>query len=325
MSKIENAKTYSGKELETIFFRPMLSGEDAQDLGIRVMYNMPVPTTLHFWKRSGEILQKYTTGGWSGSTSTDKLQKMIELHRVKAEMGYAAEDYYTMIYGNIARQGKMELDDLTGTDLEEAETALFKEAMAESIRATMWLGDSSLSSGLNTFDGFVTRIMKGVSSGDITSSKTFQGGLLNAARVEERLKEVWTNASASLRNLKSEGNLAFFVTSDVYNFYMDKIMSSSTEAAYLAQQNGQDQLFYLGIPVIDIRVSGYMPSGTTPASFIILTDRRNLALAVNTSDFPGTEIRMWYNPDLMENRQRAVFMAGCDYLLPELISLSYLG
>lgn len=32
---------------------------------------------------------------------------------------------------------------------------------------------------------------------------------------------------------------------------------------------------------------------------------------------------MWYNPDLMENRQRAVFMAGCDYLLPELISLAY--
>ncbi len=23
---------------------------------------------------------------------------------------------------------------------------------------------------------------------------------------------------------------------------------------------------------------------------------------------------MWYNPDQMENRQRAVFMAGCDVL-----------
>lgn len=32
---------------------------------------------------------------------------------------------------------------------------------------------------------------------------------------------------------------------------------------------------------------------------------------------------MWYNPDLMENRQRAIFMAGCDYLLPELVSLGY--
>ena len=35
-------------------------------------------------------------------------------------------------------------------------------------------------------------------------------------------------------------------------------------------------------------------------------------LAGITADFPGNEIRMWYTPDEMENRQRAVFMAGCD-------------
>ena len=44
-------------------------------------------------------------------------------------------------------------------------------------------------------------------------------------------------------------------------------------------------------------------------SFGMLTDRRNLVLAVNTADMPGNEVRMWYNPDEMENRQRAVFMA----------------
>ena len=58
MSKlIENPKTYLGRELENIFFRPMLTGPDALDLGIKVMYNMPVPTTLNFWRRSGDILQ----------------------------------------------------------------------------------------------------------------------------------------------------------------------------------------------------------------------------------------------------------------------------
>ena len=55
----------------------------------------------------------------------------------------------------------------------------------------------------------------------------------------------------------------------------------------------------------------------------LLTDRRNLVLAVNTSDFPGNEIRMWYNPDLMENRQRAVFMAGCEVLDEKLVSFAY--
>ena len=49
----------------------------------------------------------------------------------------------------------------------------------------------------------------------------------------------------------------------------------------------------------------------------------NLVLAVNTSDFPGNEVRMWYNPDLMENRQRAVFMAGCDVLDETLMTYAY--
>ena len=34
MAKIENPKNYTGRDLETIFFRPMLSGSDAVDLGI---------------------------------------------------------------------------------------------------------------------------------------------------------------------------------------------------------------------------------------------------------------------------------------------------
>ena len=39
MAKIENPKNYTGRDLETIFFRPMLSGSDAVDLGIKILYN----------------------------------------------------------------------------------------------------------------------------------------------------------------------------------------------------------------------------------------------------------------------------------------------
>ena len=51
MSKIETIKSYTGQDLENIFFRPMLTGPSAEEMGIKVMYNMPVPTVLHFWKR----------------------------------------------------------------------------------------------------------------------------------------------------------------------------------------------------------------------------------------------------------------------------------
>lgn len=64
---------------------------------------------------------------------------------------------------------------------------------------------------------------------------------------------------------------------------------------------------------MDGSLGSYLTGTSLHKSFCLLTDRRNLVLAVNTADFPGNECA-WYNPDLMENRQRAVFMAGCDVL-----------
>ena len=324
MGKIENVKNYSGKDLETIFFRPMLTGPGADELGIRVMYNMPVPTTLHLWKRSGDILQKYTQAGWNGASSASKFQKTINMSKVKAEIGYSADDYFSKVYELITNRPDVNMDDLSGTELEEAETTLFKESIAESIRATMWLGKTSRSTGLNTFDGLLTRIdTDSKLAGTEIAVRSYAD--IDPDLVEDLIKGAWNAASDSLKALKSQGNLVYFVSTDVYNAYEDHLDSSVLEAAYLAKQEGREGLSYRGVPVVDLHLSGYASvASDLPASFIILTDKRNLALAVNTNDFPGTEVRMWYNPDLMENRQRAIFMAGADYLLPELVSYSYL-
>lgn len=59
MSFLESAKQYTGSDLETIFFRPILSGDSARELGVRVLYNMPVPTTIQLWDGQRNVLQKY--------------------------------------------------------------------------------------------------------------------------------------------------------------------------------------------------------------------------------------------------------------------------
>lgn len=330
MAKIESTKSYEGRDLETIFFRPMLSGPNAVDLGIKVMYNMPVPTTLQFWKRGGDILQKYSTAGWNGGENASKYQKLIQLSKVKAEVGYSAEDYFNMVFEQIAARADVNLDDLSGTELEAAETALFRDAIAESIRATMWLGDTDRSGALATFNGFLKRLL--ADSGSQENDVHGFGIAENIASSQEPdaaeslLKKLWNEAPEVLKAFKAQGNLVYLVTSDIYAKYEEELDNVVLESAYLAKQNGRDGLSFRGIPVIDIQVSEYLKQcADMPQSFALLTDRRNLAMAVNTADFPGTEIRMWYNPDQMENRQRAVFMAGCDYLLPEMVSLAIGG
>jgi len=323
MSFLENAKQYTGAELDTIFFRPLLTGPSAQELGVRILYNLPVPTTVQLWDGQQNILQKHTGKGWTGGASARKFQKTIALNRVKAELGFSASDYFSLVYEKIAARADVNMDDLTGTELEQAETALFRQAVAENIRATMWVGDASAASGYNTFTGFLKTIMN-YSVAELSYQETYTEATMNTPEaVVAMFDSLWKNADTRIQDAKSEGQIAFFVTSDIYFLYEKYLDSKGADAAYADTVNGRQGLAYHGIPVVDVRLGNYLSGTSLPQSFCLLTDRRNLVLAVNTADFPGNEVRMWYNPDEMENRQRALFMAGCDILDEAMLAFAY--
>ncbi len=325
MSYIESSKSYTGAELETVFFRPMLTGESAQELGIRVLYNMPVPTTVHLWSGKSDILRSHTTTGWDAAANGDKVQKTINMKRVKAEMGFSAADYYSLVFESVATQAEVNMDDLTGTDLEAAETALFSKSIAESLRATMWVGDTSRTSGgYDTFDGFIPKIVDAIDGDDITPITYKASDLTSSSYALTLFDNLWSGADERLKSAKGEGQLAIFVTSDIYNLYEKALDAAGVDASYTDSINGRVGLMYHGIPVIDLTLGGYLSALSLPTSFALLTDRRNFVMSVNTADFPGTEIRMWYNPDEMENRQRAIFAAGCEILDYDMISMAQL-
>lgn len=320
---IANSKNYTGNDLETIFFRPVLLGTSAVDLGVRVLYNMPVPTTLNFWKQTPDVLKKYAKG-WSGAGAASKFQKTIAMSKVKAEMGYAAADYFGMVYEQIAGSSDVNFSDLSGSELEAAETEIFKRAIAESIRATMWLGDTARAGAFNTFDGLLKRIKADSGTGTEDIKTVPMTSMATDGNAEKLFKALYDKSSAELRSMKAEGNLVLLVTRDVYENYEAGLLNGNLDSVHLAKINGIEKLYYRGIPVVDIQVDSYLGAlADLPKSWAMLTDRRNMAVAVNTSDFPGSEVTMWYNPDEIENRQRAIFAAGCDYLLPELIVASF--
>lgn len=314
MGQIENIKIYSGNDLETIFFRPMLVGQNAEELGIRVLYNMPVPTTIQLWSPQTDILQPYSTG-WSGGDGAQRMQKTLELCKVKAEVGFSASDYFSQVYELITNRADVNLDDLTGSELEQAETEMFRAAVAENLRLMMWAGDTRANS-YNLFDGF----LKKVHTYDGISVVDFSAEPVGKDNVISLLTQIWEKASPRLKSLKAEGQLAYFVSTDVCDAYEQYLDSLGADGAYTELTTGRRELSFHGIKLIDINISHIMPlSIVDNPSFCVLTDRRNLVLAVNTADYPGSEVRMWYNPDEMQNRQRAIFMAGCELLDEELV------
>lgn len=312
MGLIENPKTYTGRDLETIFFRPMFVGESAEQLGVRVMYNMPVPTTIQMWSPSSDVLKSFTSG-WTGGNSATRQQKSINLSKLKAEVGFSASDYFQSVYELIVGRADVNLDDLTGTELEQAETEMFRAAIAESLRVMMWIGDES-AAAFNTMDGLLTRAERYSTSPTVTTYDGITGEVV-AANVVDVFKGMWSVASPELKALRGEGNLAFFVTTDIYDAYEEYLDGHASDGAYVDLVSGRRELMYHGIKVVDMGITQYIADASGKhKSYCMLTDRRNLVLAVNTSDYPGSEVRMWYNPDAMENRQRAVFLAGTEIL-----------
>ena len=312
MGLIENPKTYTGRDLETIFFRPMVTGQNAVDLGIRTLYNMPVPTTIQMWSPQSDILKPYSAG-WTGGDAAVRKQKTIELHKVKAEVGFSASDYFNQVYELITGRADVNLDDLTGSELELAETEMFRAAIAESLRVLMWAGNTD-EDEFNLFNGFLT-----LASNYQCPAVTYSESELTADGAVALFEKMWESASDTLKSLKGDGNLTLFVTSNIYDAYERYLDQMGNDAAYTDMVTGRRELSYHGIKIVDMRISHILPANT---HICLLTDKRNLALAVNTSDYPGSEVRMWYNPDEMENRQRATFMAGCEILDESLVVYS---
>ena len=238
MTYLENSKQYTGSDLENIFFRPMLTGESAQDLGVRVLYNMPQPTHVQLWDGQRNILQKFTSAGWAGGKAATKYEKTVNLNRVKAELGFSAANYFSMVYEKVSSLVNTHMDDLSGTELEQAETALFKQALAENIRVTMWIGDTSAASGYNTFDGLLKRI-NGLVDDDGVYNFSYQAAALeDPAYVVELFDKLWNKSDLRVQDLKADGQLAFFVTSDLCHLYEKYLDSKGADAAYTDTVNG---------------------------------------------------------------------------------------
>lgn len=311
---IENPKNYSGEELGEIFLRPSFTGESAAALGLRVLYNTPNNITMNFWKRRENILKAYSKG-WDGGDISQKYQKTISMSKVKAEQGFGASDYFGMVYERITNDPNVNLQDLSGTDIEKAEVALFREAIAEDARVTMWVGDKSGTASTYTlFDGLLTKAANyaGTKKVKMTAAPT-------KSNIKAALDAVWKAAPKTLKALKSTGKLVYFVSEDVYEAFEDFLDGYTNTVAYSDIQMGRATLNYHGVEVHKIDVEGHLK---TEQSIIMLSHKDNLVFALNTRDMPEAGVRLWYNPDEMENRQRACFLAATELLDEEMVVYS---
>lgn len=138
---ITNGSEFKGKELTDIILRPILQKEMAQELGVRVFLAIKSSVKLTFFGPTTKILKAYADG-WQGGSAAAKNQKKLTLSEFKAEQQLSKQAYKETILEEITNRGGISQNDISGTNVMDAELSVFMAAVKEDVRRYFWLGDS---------------------------------------------------------------------------------------------------------------------------------------------------------------------------------------
>lgn len=139
---ITNGSEFYGKEMEEIFLRPIFVDKLPQEMGIRVMFSVKSSGKYTYFGPLSKITKAYADGFAGGAVSTKK-QKKYTLGEFKAEAEYSKQDYKNTVLENITNKGGISQNDITGTDVFNAEVELFMNAIKADASRIFWLGDTS--------------------------------------------------------------------------------------------------------------------------------------------------------------------------------------
>lgn len=143
MAFIVAGSEYHGKENMDIILRPRFFGTKPQDMGIRVIDSQGASSVkLTFFGKILKVLMPYATG-FQGGSQAPQLQKKLTLVEFKAEAAYDKHDYASTILEMIVDRGGIQQNDITGTDVFNAEVKIFMDAVEGDVFANFWLGDTT--------------------------------------------------------------------------------------------------------------------------------------------------------------------------------------
>lgn len=138
---ITNGSEYNGKESVDILVRPLK--EQMLPMGIRVVdTERSGSVKLTFFGKLKKLLMPYSDG-WQGGSGATKKQKKFSLAEFKAEAAYSKQDYADTILEQVVNVGGVAQNEITGTDVHNAEIEVFNNAINHDIWRNFWLGDTT--------------------------------------------------------------------------------------------------------------------------------------------------------------------------------------
>ena len=332
------AATYSGANLNEIFYEPVFRSDDLMQ-NYRVIPNVKHKMNVYTSAALTKIVRPYTacssssnSGDGSGQVDFNIDDKVITAGRCRVALEQCTDEFFGTYIEEMYKSG-VDVMNLEGTQLADAIVNRAVKGIGQDVVRLGWGGDTTAAanSGYKAFDGW----MKLMATSGILAARTIFAGTEAAPTAEQAiglLREMYDTAPASLQQVASSDK-KFFVTPKVFNAYLANLEGSSADLAIVNTVEGYTRVSFRGVQVIPMyewdtiladlnpAMFTHTPSGGSATQYnngACYVATENLIIGSDVTD-PEGSFKVFYD-DLEEKMYfRGYFKLGVQYLYDSLV------
>jgi len=319
------AATYSGANLNEIFYEPVFRSDDLMR-NYRVIPNVKHKMNVYTSAALTKIVEKYEgCSNSSGAQNFNIDDKVITAGRMRVALEQCTDAFFGTYIEEMYRSG-VDVMNLEGTQLADAIVNRAVKGIGQDVVRLAWGGDSA-TANYTAFDGWM-KLMG--ADATVLAARTEYAGTQSAPTAADAiglLRKMYDTAPANLQQVPASDK-KMFVTPKIFNAYLANLEGSSADLAIVNTVDGYTRVSFRGVQVVPMYEWDTILADTNPTIFeksgVNFTNGacycavENLILGSDVTD-PEGSFKVFYD-DLEEKMFfRGYFKLGVQFLYSSLV------
>lgn len=321
------AATYSGANLNEIFYEPVFRSEDIMR-NYRVIPNVKHKMNVYTSAALTKIVRKQAgcNDAEAGTFNVD--DKVLTAGRMRVALSQCSDEFYSTYIEEMYRSG-VDVNNIEGTQLADAIVNRAVNGIAQDVVRLAWGGDTaSASADYLQMDGWMK--LMGADATVLAARTDISAVAPTAPTAGESLsllRKMYDDAPAALQQVPASDK-KIFVSPKTYNAYLSNLEGTSADLAITNQQDGVLTVKFRGVELVAMYEWDTILADTDPALFLrggvngtegaCYCAVENLIIGSDVTD-PEGSFKVFYD-DLEEKMFfRGYFKLGVQFLYPSLV------
>jgi hypothetical protein len=259
--------TYSGADLNEIFYEPVFRSDDIMR-NYRVIPNVKHVMNVYTSAALKNIVQPYIDcSATSGSTQFNIDDKTITAGRCRVALEQCSKEFFGTYIEEMYRSG-VDVMNVEGTQLSDAIVNRAVSGIASDVVRLAWGGDGAtpnydaLTGWMKLMGADTTVLAAQIQETGATTTAT-----VTAGHAIGLLRKVYDGAPAALQQVAA-GDKKMFVTPKVFNAYLANLEGSSADLAIVNTKEGMRTVSFRGVELVPVYEWDTILAALNPAIFV---------------------------------------------------------